>query len=100
MAAEYESGATVYELATGFGCNRTTVPERLKKAGVAMRLKSPSIEVVDEMLNLYQSGMSLQKVGEHIGFSSGTVTNYLKERNIPTRGNHGRRPSPQSPADG
>jgi hypothetical protein len=37
MAAKYEEGATVYELAVEFGCHRATVAERLKKVGVAMR---------------------------------------------------------------
>ena len=36
----------MYELAAEFGCHRVTVAERLKKAGVQLRLKSPSPEVV------------------------------------------------------
>ena len=42
MAAKYEAGATVYELAAEFDCHRTTVAERLKKAGIEMRLQSPT----------------------------------------------------------
>ena len=41
MAAKYEAGATVYELAAEFGCHRTIVAERLKRAGIATRLHSP-----------------------------------------------------------
>jgi transposase-like protein len=55
MAARYEKGATVYELAPDFGCNRTTVAARLKKAGIVMRLQPSSKEVVHEMVSLYQS---------------------------------------------
>ena len=40
MAAKYEAGATVYELAAEFGCHRTTIAERLKKAGISMRGQS------------------------------------------------------------
>jgi hypothetical protein len=31
----------VYELAAEFGCHRTIVAERLKRAGIATRLHSP-----------------------------------------------------------
>jgi hypothetical protein len=41
MAAKYEAGATVYEPAAEFGCHRTIVAERLKRAGIATRLHSP-----------------------------------------------------------
>ena len=37
MAGRYEEGATVYQLAAEFGCNRTTVSERLKRIGLEMR---------------------------------------------------------------
>ena len=52
MAAKYEEGATVYELAAEFGCHRATVAERLKKAGIAMRLQSPTPEDIDSMANI------------------------------------------------
>ena len=38
IATKYVAGATVYELAAELGCHRTTVAERLKKAGIVMRL--------------------------------------------------------------
>jgi DNA invertase Pin-like site-specific DNA recombinase len=41
IAAKYQAGATVYKLAAEFGCHRTTVAERLKKAGIVMRGQSP-----------------------------------------------------------
>jgi predicted transcriptional regulator len=49
MTTKYEAGATVYELAAEFGCHRTTVAERLKKAGIVMRLQSPEAVVTDAM---------------------------------------------------
>jgi len=36
----------VYELAAEYGCHRTTVAERLKKAGIAMRGQSPTPGVI------------------------------------------------------
>ncbi len=89
MAARYEEGATVYELAADFGCNRTTVAARLKKAGITMRLQSPGSELIDSMVGLYESGLSLAAVGSQVGKSAGTVHNYLRLRNIEIRNCHG-----------
>jgi transposase-like protein len=55
MATKYQAGATVCELAAEFGCHRTTVAARLKKAGVALRCQSPTAEAVDSMVRLYAS---------------------------------------------
>jgi lambda repressor-like predicted transcriptional regulator len=92
MAARYEDGGTVYELAAEFGCHRTTVPAQLKKAGIAMRLKSPLSEVIDEMVRLYESGLSLANVGARVGYSASTVQNQLRARGVMTRDTHGRTP--------
>ena len=90
MAARYEAGATVYELATEFGCHRTTVAERLKKAGFAMRGQPPTSGDIDSMANLYVSGLSLTEVGQQLGFCANTVGNCLRERQIRVRDTHGR----------
>ena len=52
IAARYEARATVYEIAAEFGCNRTTVAARLKKAGIAMRGQPPTSEAIDSMARL------------------------------------------------
>ena len=79
----------MYELAAEFGCNRVTVAERLKKAGITMRLQSPSPEVVDEMVRLYESGLSLVSVSERVGYGASTVHNQLRSRSARTRDTHG-----------
>ena len=78
MAAKYEAGATVYELAAEFGCHRTTVAERLKKAGVSMRGQPPAPEAIDAMANLIASGLSPQAVGDQLGFCANTVRSCLR----------------------
>jgi lambda repressor-like predicted transcriptional regulator len=90
MAARYHEGATVYELAAEFCCSRATIAQRLKKAGFTMRLLSPSPELVDEMTLLYESGLSLVSVAEHVGYCASTVQNYLRNRSVKTRDTHGR----------
>ena len=90
MAAKYKSGATVYELAAEFGCHRTTVAERLKKAGIAMRGQSPTSEDVCSMVRLHAGGLSFQDVGQQLGFCANTVRSCLKKRQIRSRDVHGR----------
>jgi len=82
MAARYQEGATVYELAAEFGCNRTTVASRLKKGGVATRGKSPTSADLDSMVKLYASGLSPLEVGKQLGFCANTVRNSLRGRQI------------------
>ncbi len=85
MVARYESGATVYELAAEFGCHRTTVAARLKKAGIAMRFQSPTSAAIDSMVRLYGSGLSLLEVGKQLGLCANTVRNCLRGRPIEAR---------------
>ena len=73
----YNEGATVYELAEEFSIRRATVSERLKKVGVSMRCQPPGNELIDSMVGLYQSGLSLAEVGDRVGTSSETVHCYL-----------------------
>jgi AraC-like DNA-binding protein len=90
MAAKYEAGATVYELAADFGCHRATIAERLKKVGITMRFQSPNSEAIDSMVRLYTSELSIQEVSEHLGFCANTVHNGLRGRQIQARDTHGR----------
>ena len=79
MTTKYKAGATVYELAAEFCCHRTTVAERLKKAGIVMRLQSPDAVAIDSMESLYQSGFSYPEIGRQLGYSANTVRKYLRE---------------------
>ncbi len=90
MADRYRTGATVYQLAREFGISRHTVSARLKKAGVAMRQQSPKRELIDEMVGLYESGLSLAMIGNRVEASPGTVRRYLLTRGIKMRDSHGR----------
>jgi len=79
MASRYEGGATVYELAAEFGCHRTTVATRLKKAGIVMRGKSPTSEDIESMVKLNSSGLLPMEVGKQLGFCANTVRNCLRD---------------------
>lgn len=73
-----------------FGISRHTVSERLKKGGVTMRGQSPGYELIDSMVGLYESGLSLASVGNRVGTSPGTLRHYLLTREIQMRDSHGR----------
>jgi len=90
MANKYRNGETVYQLAKEFGISRHTVSGRLKKAGVTMRQQSPKSELIEQMIRLYESGLSLAVVGRRLGLSPGTVRHYLLAKGVRTRDSHGR----------
>ena len=79
----------MYQLAAELACNRTTVAARLKKAGIAMRGQPPTSEVIDSMVRLYESGLSLLEVGKQLGVCANTVRKYLPERRVLVRDTHG-----------
>ena len=96
LVERYESGATVYELASEFTIDRRTVSIHLKQLGVIMRLQPPTEETVDEIVRLYESGMSMGKVSQQVGFSADSVRSHLRKRGVKTRDPQGRTRDPIS----
>lgn len=89
IVTAYETGKTVYELAAEYRCHRVTISAVLKRQGIALRRTSPTPEQIDKMVHLYETGYSLAKVGDRLGFNATTVLHQLKVRGIPTRDAHG-----------
>jgi DNA-binding transcriptional ArsR family regulator len=83
-------GATVYELARQFGIHRATVAQHLKRQGVTMRRQSPTTKQIDDMVRLYEAGLSLARVGHRTDFDPTTVLIHIRARGVQTRGTHGR----------
>lgn len=90
IVTAYETGKTVYELAAEYGCHRVTISTVLKRQGVALRGTSPTAAQIDEMVRLYESGLSLARVGDRFGMNASTVLAQLRKRKIRTRDAHGR----------
>jgi lambda repressor-like predicted transcriptional regulator len=90
LVERYAAGATVYELATEFNVHRHTVATRLQQQGVQLRLASPTPADVDEMVRLYESGLSLMRVAHKTGLSAETVRRNVLDRGVRTRDTHGR----------
>lgn len=90
IVTAYETGKTVYELAAEYRCHRVTISAVLKRQGVALRRTSPTAAQIDEMVRLYESGLSLARVGDRFGLNASTVLAQLHKRKIRTRDAHGR----------
>lgn len=86
----YIAGATTYQLAAQFGCHRNTVGNLLKSRGIALRCVSMSESQIDQAVILYESGLSLARVGDELGFDDATIRLRLIERGIRMRDSHGR----------
>ncbi len=90
LAVSYETGSSTYELAKDFQVDRRTLSQKLKAQGVTLRGQSPSWLLIDEMVQLYQSGLSLVKIGDQVGVDASTVWRYLRSRGTPLRDPNGR----------
>jgi DNA-directed RNA polymerase specialized sigma24 family protein len=90
LADRYLAGATLKELSKQYRVHRTTVSELLEQRGVQRRYRSLSVDQVAEAVKLYESGLSLVRVGDVLQANSGTVWQALKRKGVPLRDCHGR----------
>lgn len=90
IAAEYQAGRTMKEIAIQHGIHRVTVSEVLDRTGTSKRPKGMSPSQVDMAARLYCSGLSLASVGEQLGFDATTIRTMLLRHGIRTRDAHGR----------
>jgi len=85
LVATYRAGSTIAELAAQFECDRKTVTRYLKLQCVEMRIRRLTEVQIDEAVRLYESGMSLAKVGRLIGADPKNVRSRLLERGVQLR---------------
>ncbi|MDA8277536.1 MAG: hypothetical protein M0Z45_05000 [Actinomycetota bacterium] len=50
-----------------------------------MRHQPPKATMIDEMVLLYTSGLSLVRVGDKVGVNAATVANHLRDRGVEMR---------------
>lgn len=85
LVERYHAGATVYELAAEFGVHRTTISQRLKTAGVQMRLQPLTAKQVATTAALYGTGLSLADVGQQLGVDASTLHQALRQHGVEMR---------------
>jgi len=88
--ARYRAGETLRAIATDVGLGRHRLAALLRERGVRIRRASPSAAEVRDMVQRYADGESLERVGERLGFSAGTVRNHLIAAGVALRDTQGR----------
>jgi transposase-like protein len=83
----YEAGASMADLARQYGVKRVSISQLLHKAGATIRPRRViSAAEVDRAVQLYESGLSLQAVGDQLGWDQKTIYRHLKGRGVAMRG--------------
>lgn len=85
MIADYLGGATLLELDAKHGYNRVRISSALKHAGVQLRNQGLHGQQVDQAVNLYESGMSLARIGARFDVNATTARTRLIERGVTMR---------------
>ena len=85
LAAEYEAGASMQQLADRWNLHRTTVADQLRRAGVAIRQRGIPPERLDEAIRLYGEGWSCQRLAERFDCDDETVRQTLKRAGVKLR---------------
>lgn len=89
LVTAYEAGATPAELARRYEISHAAVPRLLKQLGVTMRKRGLSDDELAEAIRLYESGLSLARIGAKLAKDPTTVRNYLIRAGVRTRDSHG-----------
>ena len=90
LVAEYEGGATTYDLANRHGLHRNTITAHLRRADVTIRMDRMTPEQIQQAADLYAEGWSLARVGRAVGTDAETVRKRLREAGVTIRDCHGR----------
>ncbi len=80
-----EAGETLHALANRLGIERGLIADLLRERGVAMKCRLVDAVDIEAATDLYTSGLSLAKVGEHFGVSAWSVLRAFRSSGVPTR---------------
>jgi AraC-like DNA-binding protein len=87
----YQAGKTINAVAREFKLHRTTVTAILDRHDVPVRPHYMTQSHVDQARVLYESGSSLARIGDRLGFDAQTVRTHLFRAGVQIRGAHERR---------
>lgn len=74
------------DLAKQYGVKRETISKLLRREGVALRVhRTMSQTDIDQAVQLYTQGLSLQKIGDQLGWDHNTIYRHLKRRGVQFR---------------
>ena len=87
LAARYQSGRSLNDLAREFGVHHRTVADHLERLGIARRVNLPKLSAADvkRAVTRYRAGESLAIVGKALNVDASTVQRDLKRAGIKIR---------------
>lgn len=85
LAARYEAGATVRELASWSWAHRQTVVRHLIRAGVKLRDTGLSNEQDQIARSLYVDGLTLAEIADRLGVAASTIRSCLLRQEVRLR---------------
>ncbi len=88
MAADYQAGVLVKELAAKYKISRETVSKHLRRRGIALRPVGLDEQQIKEAVRLYEQGDSLATIGERMGVTAHTVRSRLVEVGVRMRSSY------------
>ncbi len=91
IAAEYQHGRSLEELARQFGVHRRTVADHLERLGVARRVNLPRLTPpdIERAVSRYQAGDSLATVGKALNVDPSTIQRALRRAGVAIRARPG-----------
>jgi len=78
LVRDYEAGTPTTQLTKSYGLSKASVLKLLQDAGVSLRRQGLDDEQTAQAIRLYESGLSLARVGEQVGFGPSSVANALR----------------------
>lgn len=90
VVADYEAGASSLRLAEHYGISKASVLRLQREQGVVIRHQSLTHEEAAEATRLYQQGLSLARVGKHLGREASMIHVTLRRAGVAIRDSHGR----------
>lgn len=86
ITEKYSAGASTYELATEFGCHRSTISRALKKSGVVVSHEAAKRETLAKrVLEMYDDYIRPVDIGKELGINVTTVRKILYENCVRVR---------------
>jgi len=82
LAARYEAGATIRELAEWSGAHRQTVVRHLVRAGIEFRQGGLTDEQSKKAEQLYRDGLTLVEIADQYGVAASTIRSCLLRQEV------------------
>lgn len=92
LVRDYQAGIPTTALTSKYSLSKATVLQLLRDADVAMRRQGLSEPDASEARRLYETGLSLARVGAELGYAPTSVANALRKAGVQLRGRHERLP--------